>query len=92
LPADREWGVRLADVRLPTFWWLAVLITFLFSRRLQRRQLRELQRIGAELGTYIGERDRAAAEREDRLIKLTWALLALTGATLAVAVVTIVQS
>jgi hypothetical protein len=94
---EREWGVRLADLRLPRSWPVAVVVSAILARAYDRRQLRELERIGAELGTYVGTRDREAAERESRLLtvtvrvaRLTWALLVVAAATLAVAVVTLV--
>jgi hypothetical protein len=60
--------------------------------------LRELQRIGAELGEYVGTRDREAAEREARLLalthtlrRLTWALLFFTAAALVVGILALVR-
>jgi hypothetical protein len=52
--SERQWGVRLADVRLPRAWPLPVIVSLLTARVTERRQLRELQRIGAELGDYVG--------------------------------------
>jgi hypothetical protein len=93
---ERDWGVRLADLRLPRWWALAVIASVIAARFYDRSQLRELERIGAELGDYAGTRDREAAEREARLValtirlaRLTWALLAVTVGTLAVAIVTL---
>jgi hypothetical protein len=75
---SREPRVRRADIRVPRWWPVAVLLSLLFARVYERRQLRELERIGAELGTYVGARDRAAVEREARLLKLTAVLTWLT--------------
>lgn len=97
--ADRRWGIRVADVRLPRTWPLAVVISVLLAHMTERRQLRELRRIGAEFGEYVGTRDQEAAEREARLLaltrtltRLTWVLLAVTVAALAVAAVTLARS
>jgi hypothetical protein len=60
------------------------------ARVYDRRQLRQLERIGAELGSYIGERDREAAEREVRLLRLSAGLIWLTAAVLVTAIATII--
>jgi hypothetical protein len=85
-----ESGLRLADIRVPRAWPIALPFAFVFARLYDRRQLRELERIGAELGTYVGQRDRAASDRETRMIKLTMILAWLTAALLIAAVATIV--
>ena len=69
---------------------IGVFAGWVIARMLERRQLRELERIGAELGNYYGERDRQAAERERRMIDLTSSVSRLTWALLAVATVTLV--
>jgi len=78
--------------RLPTSLWIGVLGVLLLVRWRDRRELREVSRIGADLGTYYGERDQATARREERLLdltktltRLTWVLLAFTAVALIVA-------
>ncbi len=67
-----------------------MLIGLLAGRVTEQRQLRQLRRIGGEIGSYIGTRDREAAEREACLIALTQTLSRLTWALLLVALVTVV--
>jgi hypothetical protein len=43
-----------------------------------RRVTREAERVGAELGTYYGDRDRESADREAQMLKLTQTLTRLT--------------
>lgn len=87
---ENDWGVRLADIRVPRLWPIAVLLALVLARVHDRREHRELKRIGTELGTYVGERDQATSEREARLLKLTAVLAWLTGAVLVAAVASIV--
>lgn len=88
--SEREWGVRVADVRLPRWWPVAVLVSVILAHVSDRRQLRELRGIGADLGDYLGTRDREAAERDARLVALTKTLARVTWVLLGVAVATLV--
>lgn len=98
--AEPRWGVRLADIRLPRSWPVAVIVSTLLARRRNAEQLRRatqtLQAPLTDVAVYVRDRDREAAEREARLLaltvtlaRLTWALLVLAAATLAVAAVTL---
>ena len=91
-------GTRLADVRVPRFWPLSLLGGLLLSRLWQRRQVKAAARVGTEIGESVVERWRqtdetaAAMYRLNRtMTRLTWVLLVLTMATLAVAVLTLVD-
>lgn len=50
---DREWGVRLADVRLPRAWPLSVFGALLLVRRQDKRQVKQAERIGRELAESV---------------------------------------
>jgi hypothetical protein len=92
--------VRLADVRLPRWWPIAVIVSTLLARRRNAEQLQRatqtLQAPLTDVAMYVRDRDREAAEREARLLaltvtlaRLTWALLVLAAATVTLAVVTL---
>lgn len=98
--AEREWGVRLADIRLPRAWPVAVVLSTLIARRYRDAQVQRavstLERPMREAAEYVHDRDHEASVCETRLLaltetlaRLTWALLMLTIATLAVAIVTL---
>jgi len=98
---EPRWGVRLADVRLPRWWAVAVMVTAYFARRSNDKQWKQatatLQAPLTQAAEYVRDRDQSAAEREERVLahtvvlaRLTWALLVLAASTLAVAVVTLV--
>ena len=53
---------RITPVRL----LIGVVAGWVIAQILERRQLREVERIGAELGDYYGTRDRLAAELEQK--------------------------
>jgi hypothetical protein len=82
--------VRLADVRLPRLWLLALLAALLLTRRSDQHAVVQAQRIGRELGEAVNDRWRTSDERTDELLALTrtlkwltWALFAVAAATLA---------
>lgn len=90
---SHRWGVRFADVRLPRWWSLPVLVALILGRRRQRRDLAEAVESVGGVATIIGERwtERDEREREllaltARVVRLTWALVFLTVAVLAVTV------
>lgn len=87
---DDDWGVRLADVRLPTYWWVSVAVGLVLARLLDRREMKKLGPIVEELGTYYGNRDLETATREAHLLKLTKVLLWVTVAAVLVAALSIV--
>lgn len=94
---DREWGVRLADVRLPRAWPLSVFGALLLVRRQDKRQVKQAERIGRELAESVVFRWQEGDARTDALLaltrtlkRLTWALVVAALASLAVAVVTLV--
>lgn len=83
-------GTRLADLRVPPGWRVAVLLGLVLGLIQRRRQLRELERIGSELGAYVGTRNREADERAKLLLKLNWALIVLTAGVLVAGVAAVV--
>jgi hypothetical protein len=85
-----DWGVRLADVRLPTYWWASVAVALITVRILDRRDAKKLGVVAEELGTYYGNRDRDAAAREDQLLRLNKVLLWVSVAAVFVAALSIV--
>lgn len=87
---DDDWGVRLADVRMPTYWWVSVAVGLVLARLLDRREMKKLGPIVEELGTYYGNRDLETATREAHLLKLTKVLLWVTVAAVLVAALSIV--
>ena len=87
---DDDWGVRLADVRLPTYWWAGAIVGLILARLLDRRDMKKLTPIVEELGTYYGNRDRDSATRETQLLKLTKVLLWVTVAAVLIAALSIV--
>jgi hypothetical protein len=96
---DEEWGVRLADIRLPRAWPLPVMVALLLARRQQSRALRGIERTSKDLGEITAQRWREGDARADRLIaltatltRLTWVLLAVTVVTLVVNVVILVSA
>ena len=94
----REWGVRLADIRLPRLWPFAVLGALLLARRRHKRDLSELERIGRDIGDSVVARWRENDDATEAMIRLTrtltvltWVLVFVGFATLAVGVVTLAQ-
>lgn len=90
LDEDEQWGVRLADIRLPRAWPVPVLAALFLARRQQSRELRDLEAANRDLAQLIAQRWREGDDREDRLIALTNTLTRLTWVLLAVTVVTLV--
>lgn len=70
-PEDQQWGVRLADVRLPRHWPLPVIAALLLSRRQQHRALREVEEVSKDLGDITVQRWREGDARTNQLIALT---------------------
>jgi len=66
-----ERRARLADVRVPRYWQIAVVGALLLAWHQARRDHRELELIGEELGTITIERWRDTDARAGRLIRLT---------------------
>lgn len=98
-PENQEWGIRLADVRLPRRWLLPAIVALLLIRRRQNRALQDVEKVGKDLGEIAAQRWREGDVRADRLIALTrtltlltWVLLAVTAVTLVVNVVILVSS
>lgn len=75
---DEQWGVRLADIRLPRAWPLPVMVALLLSQRQQNRALRGIEQTGKELGEITAQRWREGDARADGLIALTATLARLT--------------
>jgi hypothetical protein len=86
----KQWGVRLADIRVPRTWFLPVGAAIVRQWRSERRLVRETERIAGDLGDTITQRWRTGDERADELLALTRSLMRLTWALLAVAAVTLV--
>ena len=87
---------RLADVRVPPFWPYAVLAGLSVSLRQRKRDETSGVRIGSDLGDAVvtrwkqGDESTAAMIALTRtLARLTWVLLFVAVATLAVAVITL---
>jgi len=96
-PEDGQWGVRLADIRLPRAWPLPVMAALLLARRREVRALRDMERTSKDLAEITVQRWQEGDARADRLIaltdtlaRLTWVLLAVTLVTLIVNVVILV--
>jgi hypothetical protein len=91
-------GVRLADVRLPRAWPLAVLGAHLMARREQDRSVDEAAAIGREIAESVVTRwqqndagTQAMIDLTRTLARLTWVLVFVGLATLAVAIITVAQ-
>lgn len=91
-------GIRLADVRLPRAWPFAVLGGLLLARREQARSVEDGTRIGTELGESVVTRwhqndagTQAIIALTRTLARLTWVLVFVGLATLAVALITLFQ-
>lgn len=91
-------GVRLADVRVPRYWRLSLLGGLALSLLWQRRQVKAAARVGTEIGESVVERWRQTDETADSMYRLnrtmthlTWVVTILTVATLAVAIITLVE-
>lgn len=93
--ADRDdnRGTRLADVRLPRYWPASFFAALLLARRKQSRELKEAVESATDLARVIGERWNEGDERERqlfalqaRVVTLTWVLVGLTVAVLAITV------
>jgi len=89
-PEDEQWGVRLADIRLPRPWPLPVVVALLLARRQQSRALRDLEQTSKDLGEITVQRWREGDARADQLIVLTETLARLTWVLLAVTIVTLI--
>ncbi|MEX1140725.1 MAG: hypothetical protein WEB79_00225 [Thermoleophilaceae bacterium] len=91
-------GVRLADVRLPRFWPLSLIGALLLARLEGQHQERNAARIGRELAESVVVRwkqnDEATAATialTRTLARLTWVLVFVGFATLAVAVIALAR-
>jgi hypothetical protein len=96
--AGTERGTRLADLRPPRYWPLSLIGGLLLARWFQRRRDRDLTEVGEELGEVTVDRWQSVDAREERLLivtarlaRLTWALLLVAAATLAVAIATVLH-
>jgi len=72
MAADRNrlgWQ-RLADVQVPRGTLGVVLLAGLVRMRREGRELKEIQKTSAELGTLVGTRWREGDEREKQLVAL----------------------
>lgn len=95
---QRPSGVRLADIRVPRLWRLALVAGMSLGLWQRRRDLRALAETGKELGKLTTQRWQEGDARADRLIRLTetlarltWVLLGVTAVALAVAMVALVR-
>jgi hypothetical protein len=90
---DGNAGTRLADVRLPRYWFQSFFSALLLARWKENREIKRAGQSAGELAQLIAERwnEGDARERQlvaltHRVVRLTWMLVALTVAVLSVTV------
>lgn len=89
-----EYAPPMPPLRVSLALLAATLLAHWTNERKMSEAITTLDKAAVDVGQYIGERDRDAADREHRLLaltvtltRLTWVLLVLAAATLAAGVV-----
>jgi hypothetical protein len=90
--ADDKPSVRLADVRVPRFWLLSVVIGVALGEVLNMRARADVAGTGKDLAAVVLDRWKANDGRDDVMIDLTQSLRRLTWALVFVGIVTLIVS